>query len=305
VRFQRTDVVLAGTFLAPPDAKAAALILTGSGPLDRDANSPRFRSRISLAIAQALAGHGVASLRYDKRGAGQSKGDYFATGLTENYADARTAADWLRDRCPDLLTYAIGHSEGALHAAHLAAEAKIAGAVLIACPARRGEEILTWQAAQIVPTLPPVTQALLRILRIDPLKSQCKAFTRLRSTSADAIRIQGKKVNARWLRQLMDYDPAPVFQLIHVPLLVLIGEHDMQVPPEDADTIRTLVKGPCDEHVLEGISHILRPDPESRGPRAYRKALKEEVSPLLLSAITGWIDEQVRPFHVEITERAR
>lgn len=86
---------------------------------------------------------------------------------------------------------------------------------------------------------------------------------------------------------------------------MLIGEHDMQVPPEDADTIRTLVKGPCDEHVLEGISHILRPDPESRGPRAYRKALKEEVSPLLLSAITGWIDEQVRPFHVEITERAR
>jgi alpha/beta superfamily hydrolase len=193
VRFQSADLALAGTFLAVPDAEAAALILTGSGPLDRDSNGPRFRGQISLAIAQALARHGVVSLRYDKRGAGQSQGDYFDAGLTENYADACAAAGSLRDRCPDLPTYAIGHSEGALHAARLAADDKVAGAVLIACPARRGEEILTWQAAQILPTLSPATKAVLKFLHIDPLKSQRKAFARLRSTSANTIRIQERR----------------------------------------------------------------------------------------------------------------
>jgi uncharacterized protein len=303
VRFQSGDLALAGAFVDVRDAKAAALILTGSGPLDRDANGPRFRGQISLEVARALTSHSIVSLRYDKRGAGQSEGDYFDTGLTENYADACVASDWLRDRCPHLPIYAVGHSEGALHAAHLAADAKVAGAVLIACPARRGEEILTWQAAQIVPTLSPATRAVLKVLRIDPLKSQRKAFVRLRSTSANAIRIQGKKLNARWLRQFMDYDPVPIFKRIQTPLLVLIGEHDMQVPPDDAGMSETLVKGPCEEHIIEGMSHILRPDPESKGPRAYRKAVREDVSPELLRAITDWIEKQARASHVEITEQ--
>jgi pimeloyl-ACP methyl ester carboxylesterase len=298
VRFQSGE--LAGTFLTPPHADMAALVLTGSGPLDRDANGPRFRSRISLEIAQALAGHGVCSLRYDKRGAGRSQGDYFAAGLSDNYADARAATDWLRDRCPDIPVYAIGHSEGALHAAHLAADAKVDGAVLIACPTRRGQEILIWQAAQIVPTLPAASRALLRLLRIDPLKSQRKAFARLRSTTTDAIRIQGKKVNARWLRQFMDYDPIPVFERIRVPLLVLVGEYDMQVPPEDAQTIGTLVHGACHQQVLAGISHILRADPESQGPRGYRKSLKEEVNAAVLNAVVAWLEEQADPPHVSM-----
>jgi uncharacterized protein len=178
--------------------------------------------------------------------------------------------------------------------------------VLIACPARTGEEILTWQAAQIVPTLPLATKAILELLHIDPLKSQRKAFERLRSTSADAVRIQAKKVNARWLRQFMDYDPVPIMKRIRVPVLVVIGEHDMQVTPEDADTIRTLVGGPCDEKVIEGLSHILRPDPESKGPRAYRKALKEPVSPALLNAITEWIDKQIgQPSRISPETRER
>jgi len=292
VRFQSGDVALAGTFADAPDATAAAVILTGSGRLDRDSNGPRFRAQISPAVAQALASHGVASLRYDKRGVGKSGGDYFEAGLTDNYADACAAVAWLAVRCPALPVYAAGHSEGALHVAHLAAEDKVSGAVLIACPARTGEEILTWQAAQIVPTLPAATKAILRCLHIDPLKSQRKAFERLRSTSASAVRIQGKKLNARWFRQFMDYDPVPIFERIQVPLLVVIGERDMQVPPEDADAIGALVAGPREVKVIEDLSHILRLDPGSKGPRAYRKELKEPVCPVLLDAITEWIERR-------------
>jgi alpha-beta hydrolase superfamily lysophospholipase len=155
VRFESAGVSLAGTFVDPAAARADALILSGSGRLDRDSNGPRFRGEINSAIAEALAARDVASLRYDKRGAGESGGDFYAAGVSDNYADACAAVDSLATRASGRPIYAIGHSEGALHVARLASDGKVAGAVLIAGQARRGEEILTWQAAQIVPTLPP------------------------------------------------------------------------------------------------------------------------------------------------------
>ena len=258
MHFDSAGVSLAGAFVDPGGASAGALILTGSGRVDRDSNGPRFRGQINPAIAHALAVRGVASLRYDKRGAGKSGGDFFRAGMSENYADACAAIDWLASRAPARPIYAIGHSEGALHVAHLAADGKVAGVVLI-----------------------------------DPLKSQRKALDRIRSTSADSLRIQGKKVNARWLREFIDYDPAPILEGIHVPVLVLVPEHDMQVPPEDGDVISTLVAGPCKEVTVPGLSHILRDDRDSKGPRGYLKALKAPVNPVVLDTITAWIEEQL------------
>lgn len=289
VRFENAGVTLAGTFVDPGEARAVALILTGSGRLDRDSNSRAFRGQINSAIAEALAAHGIASLRYDKRGAGASSGDFYAAGLNDNYADAQAAVDWLARRSAGRPLYGIGHSEGALHVAHLGADGKLAGAVLIACAARRGEEILTWQAAQIVPTLPAATKAILKLLHIDPLKGQQKAFARLRGSSADSLRVQGKKLNARWMREFMDYDPGPTFERVRCPLLVVIPEHDFQVPPEDGKTICNLVPAPCKTVIIPGLSHILRDDPESKGPRSYRRALRSPVSPAVIEVITNWL----------------
>src|SRR5262249_56930779 len=119
---------------------------------------------------------------------------------------------------------------------------------------------------QIVPTLHAVTKAILRVLRIDPLESQQKALRRIRSTSADSLRIQGKRQNARWLREFMDYDPGPVFERVHSPLMVVVPEHDMHVPRGDGELICKLVSGPCEEVIVPGLSHILRDDPQSKGP---------------------------------------
>lgn len=48
----------------------------------------------------------------------------------------------------------VGHSEGAYHAARLAAEEKVAGTILLAAPAHTGEQIIEWQIGQIEPTIP-------------------------------------------------------------------------------------------------------------------------------------------------------
>jgi uncharacterized protein len=294
VRIESEDgLALAGTFVDPGDASAAVLILTGSGRLDRDSNSRAFKGQINPAIAGALAARGIASLRYDKRGAGESGGDFFQASLSDNHADAVAAAGWLGSRVEGRPVFGVGHSEGALHVARLAADELVAGAVLIACAARRGEEILTWQAAQIVPTLPRATRAILRILRIDPLQSQQKAFVRVRAGSAASVRIQGKKLNACWLREFMDYEATPIFRRIRRPVLVIVPEHDMQVPLEDGTAICKLVPGPCEEVIVPGLSHILRDDPDSKGPTGYKKALKGPVSPIVLETIADWVKRQL------------
>jgi pimeloyl-ACP methyl ester carboxylesterase len=286
--FQNGDVRLSGTFVDVADTQAAALILSGSGRLDRDSNTPKLKLRVSEAIANAFRDEQVASLRYDKRGVGESDGDYLSVGMTDNYSDAVAALEWLSTRCPDTLIFVVGHSEGSLHAAHLAADEKTDGAILVASPAQSGDKTLIWQAEQITPTLPKATRALLKLIHVDPLKSQLKQFERIRSSSAYVVRVQGKKLNARWFREFLDYDPAPILRRIKVPVLALTGGHDIQVPPEDVYAIKEQVEGPCESHIVGDLSHLLRSDPETKGPRDYRQAVRRPVDPELLGTITKW-----------------
>jgi hypothetical protein len=76
-------------------------------------------------------------------------------------------------------------------------------------------------------------------------------------------------------------------------VLVVVPGRDVQVPPEDGNAICGPVAGPCDVVVFPGLSHILRDDPASTGPRGYRNALKAPVSPAVLTAIADWFENQL------------
>ncbi len=103
------------------------------------------------------------------------------------------------------------------------------------------------------------------------------------------MRIQGVRVNARWIRDFLTYDPSSALARIKVPVLAITGGQDLQVPPEDVDTIGRLVSGPFEGHVIDNLSHLLRPDPAAIGPRGYRRAVRQPVSPEVLVIITDWV----------------
>jgi pimeloyl-ACP methyl ester carboxylesterase len=124
IAFESDGLRIVGYLIGVTAARAAALVLSGSGRVDRDSNveRPHLPLGIAKAIAESLEAVQVSTLRYDKRGVGQSQGDFLTTSLTGNYSDARTGLRRLADHCPDRPLFAIGHSEGAVHAARLAAE---------------------------------------------------------------------------------------------------------------------------------------------------------------------------------------
>ncbi len=294
VSFDSGGCSLAGTYAEATNPVAAALLIPGSGKTDRDSDvrlplHQMLRGGITRQVSDALIGARVSTLRYDKRGVGASGGDYLSIGMAQRLADARAALGWLAAEAAGLPLLAVGHSEGTYYAAQLAAEGGVAGAVLLSGSARTGAEVLAWQTEQMADRLPRSARVILRLMRTDAIRAQRKNMDRILASSDDVIRIQGTRVNARWVRDFAAYDPGPVLARITVPVLAITGGADVQVPPEDVDAIGRLVGGPFDGHVVAELSHMLRPDPGSIGPRGYRSATRQPVSPEVLDLITGWV----------------
>ena len=215
--------------------------------------------------------------------------------MDDRRADARAALGWLAARVGGLPLLAIGASEGAWYAAELAADGAVAGAVLLGGGARPAEEILFWQSEMTAARLAPAVRMILKITRTDIIRSQRKRVARIKASTNDVIRdrgaagIPGFRINARWLRDFLAYDPRPALARINVPVLAITGGQDVQVPPEDVAAIGRLVQGPFEGHVAGDLSHLFRPDPASAGPRAYRRSVREPVDAEVLKLITSWI----------------
>jgi hypothetical protein len=185
------------------------VIASGSGPLDRDSNHRRAGFDVGRQLALALTEAGFATYRYDKRGVGESPGDW---------------------------------REGAILAAMVAAGGVPAsGVVLLSMSATPGEELLLWQARQIAPTLPAPVRGLLRLLRTDLVTGIAANHARIRATTTDVARIDGAKLDARWTREFMAHDPRTDLARIEVPVLADLVPGAVQVhrAPDLTHTLRT------------------------------------------------------------------
>ncbi|MBO2456218.1 alpha/beta hydrolase family protein [Actinomadura violacea] len=286
---------LAGTLTLPdgPGPHAAVLLLHGSGPLDRDGNTPRLPVNLGPPLAAALAAGGIATLCYDRRGAGATPGRWQAAGFTGNRRDAAAALDALAAR-PDVRADAvgvIGHSEGALHAMALGSRPGVRAVVLLAGYARPGEDAFRWQARSILATLPAPARLLRRPIRA----IGNRVLARISRTSTDVARVAGLPVNARWLRENLVHDTRDDLAAIKAPVLAVTGAKDLQVDPADLDVIRGLVRGEAEVHRVPGLTHVLRRDPARHTLRSYRRLLREPVDPGLLALVTSWLARRLDP----------
>ncbi len=280
---------LAGTLTLPagPGPHPAVLLLHGSGPLDRDGNTPKLPVDLAHPVAGALAARGIATLRYDRRGTGATPGDWRTAGFTDNRRDAAAAVRALAART-DIREDGIGvvgHSEGALHAMALAARTDVRAVVLLAGFAGPGEDAFRRQGRSIVSSLP----APVRLLRRPLAGIGDRVLARVKRTRTDVARVAGAKVNARWMREMLVHDTRDDLAVIDAPVLAVTGDKDLQVDPEDLKEIARLVPGGAETHSVDGLTHVLRRDPGRPSLSGYRRLLREPVDAGLLDLVGEWL----------------
>ncbi|WP_353987699.1 alpha/beta hydrolase [Ruicaihuangia caeni] len=335
-RFEGTLALPAGDAPHP-----AALIIPGSGPVDRDSSIKQLPLDITRQLAEALRERGIATLRYDKRGVGASGGEFLSAGFYEGVTDAAAALDALRN-APEVdadRVIVVGHSEGALVAGELAAgwpvatrcavpaaaangatggasasdevaasaaasapasidallgegtAQKLRGVVLLSASAQPGKTLLAWQAAKIAPSLPGWVRFVLKLMRTDLVEKSRKTHEKIGASTADVMRIEGRKLNAKWMREFVAHDPSLSYSKITVPVLAITGEKDLQTPVGDLEVIRDCVAGPVETVAMPKLSHILRTQEGEPSIADYRKDVKRPVDAELLARVADWSAE--------------
>jgi uncharacterized protein len=285
------DQHLAGTLAMParaPGKVPVVLIIAGSGPTDRDGDSPLgVRSAVYRKLAWALAGRGIASVRYDKRGIGASPlaGTSMADVTFGDYVrDALTAARVLAADPRFSRVVLVGHSEGAL-LAELAANAgaPVAGVVTMAGMGRPFPVVLREQLARQLDSaqLAAYDRLLPQYLGDGPMPDVPAA---LRTILNPAVR--------RFLREECAVDPAAEAGRLKVPLLVLQGATDVQVSVADAEALGA-AQPRADVHVLPETSHMFV-HAASRDPVAQAPGYQDPSAPLVPELV---------PLVVEFVER--
>lgn len=291
------DLALAGTLKASGSLPGpAALLISGSGPVDRNSNAKRLPINVMGQIATILATSGITSLRYDKRGVGQSGGDYLSTGFDDNISDARAALETLRAR-PEVdadQVVAIGHSEGALIASALAVDEQLAGVALLAGAATNGKDVLRWQAQQVAATLPKPVKWLMKLLRQDLVRTQTKRLDRIESSTDDVIRIQFVKLNAKWFREFMSFEPAAALGRAAVPVLAITGTKDIQVNPADVALMEHAIPTPFAGHLVDDVTHLLRIETGTASVRTYKKQARQALDERVTELLTDWVASHTR-----------
>ena len=273
----------------PSEARAVALLIPGSGPVDRHGDARRLPLGIQRQLAEGLAVHGIARVRWDKRGVGESAGDFLSTGFHDLVDDALAVVD--DTATLGLPIVLVGHSEGSAIAARVLAErpAVVRGAVLLSPYARSGLEVLRWQARALGDDLPAFARFVLRLMRTDLERQSETSRQRLLATTGDVERIGGVRVNARWFREFMAYDPAVDLALAPQPVLAVAAAYDLQSPPDDAARIAALRAAPTRTVTLSALSHILRTQP-SPTLRSYRADVRRPIDERVVPIIAQWVN---------------
>lgn len=245
---------LFGTLLLPKSDNPVpvVLIISGSGPTDRDGNNPDGGRNDSLKrLAWVLAKHNIASVRYDKRGVAASLA---ATPDERNLSVEAYVADavaWSRKLGADPRLgplVLLGHSEGALIASLAAPQANAAAVISLSGSARPIDQVLRQQLGSRLP--PPL------MLRSNELLDSLKAG-RLDDNVPPPLQVIFRPSVQPYLISLFRQDPAQAFAALKMPALIIQGSHDIQVSVDDARQLKA-AKPDAELVLIEGMNHVLR-----------------------------------------------
>jgi uncharacterized protein len=234
------------------------LIISGSGPTDRDGNSPGgIAAAPYRMLASGLAAKGITSVRVDKRGMFGSRdavADPNAVTIDDYVSDIVSWVNVVKSSTGTKCVWLLGHSEGGLVALAAAARAPgLCGLILVATPGRPMGEVLREELHSNPANGPLLTDAdeAIDALALGRRVDVTHLPPELLPLFAPAV--QG------FLISVFSLNPAALAQDVKLPLLILQGTRDIQVTVEDANLLKsaapaaTLILLPDTNHVLKRV----------------------------------------------------
>ncbi len=250
--------------LLVPEGKAKfplVLIIAGSGPTDRDGNNPVMKNNSLKMLAVGLVENGIASVRYDKRGVGESKSAALSESdlRFENYVqDARAWVEFLSkdNRFSEIII--LGHSEGSLIGMIAAQNSEVDKFISLAGVGSPAGEIIR---EQLKPQPPFVLEQSLPILE---KLEKGETVAEVPPMLASLFRPSVQPYLISWFR----YDPRQELAKLNKPVLIIQGTTDLQVGVADAEKLADATKR-AELQIIEGMNHILK---EAESDRAKNLA---------------------------------
>ena len=284
---QKESIDLAGTLTIPQEKKRspAVILIAGSGPNDRDETI--FGHKPFWVLADYLSRHGIAVLRYDKRGIGKSGGEYF-TATTQGFAeDAEAALNYLKTRKeidPSKIGL-IGHSEGGIIAPMIAAKNKgVSFIVLMAGLGVSGVDL-------------SLAQNQFAFNKTSLSKEDKEHLNEMLNDIYKSVLSWTDYVGTPWFRQFLKTNPSDYLQKVSIPVLAINGENDTQVEYKtNLGLIEAALKKGNNQHytikTYPRLNHLFQES--TTGEIDEYGNIEQTISPQVLQDITNWIEAQIK-----------
>ncbi len=321
VQNKGANVTLAGTFTYPEkgDNFPAVVLITGSGPQDRD--EALMGHRPFLVLSDYLTRHGIAVLRCDDRGTAKSTGNFGAATTKDFATDALACVEYLKTRKEVDKKHIglIGHSEGGIIAPMVANQTKdVSFIVMMAGTGLNGKQVLELQSKLIAKAEGESDEVINQMMQLDTklykiamqekdssraVEEIHKVLDEFYSSLNDSVKnspenskerlfAQTNRILSPWFRYFLSYDPKENLSKLKIPVLALDGENDLQVSPkENLVAIENALKkaGNKNYKVIEipKLNHLFQ-TAETGSPTEYSK-IEETIAPIALSTISDWI----------------
>ena len=246
---------LEGTLLLPEIEKPpVVLIIAGSGPTDRNGNSPSLNPNYLKMLAEGLHKNNIASLRFDKRGVAGSLSAYKSALRFEDYInDVEQWTTVLKNDSRFSSVIILGHSEGSLIGMMASQQNPPEKYISMAGPGVTMQATLRRQLADQPPYVLsmslPIIEELEKGKTVDSVPPLINALFR--------PSIQP------YLISCFKYDPAIEITKVKCPILIIQGTTDIQIPVNEAEKLAS-ANSNSQLVVIEGMSHILKEGPKNR-----------------------------------------
>ena len=278
---KEANVTLAGTLTFPEGYKEGqkvpvVLMVTGSGPQNRD--EELMGHKPFLVLADRLARHGIASLRYDDRGTGLSTGDFSSVTTAALATDALAGIKYLRGLKKFSCVGILGHSEGGSIAYMLGAGGNADFIVSLAGPACKVDTLM--------------------MLQLNKLSRLQGAKEDVAHNVAETRQLLLSQDSGPWMKAFLNMDFSQFLKSVKCPVMALGGSNDLNVPAEfNMKVLKSKLPSNSKDFIkiYPGLNHLFQHS-STGNPLDYVN-IEETMSEEVMNDVCTWINKVTNTHH--------